>query len=489
MLMILGVLAGFEMRTGHAAEFTVQVRVVGLQPSVATRVYTNGTYRTTIYGDGSWSFQASFPTAVSVDRHVPDGYPYYGYPYYMYPGPLWGPYGQGGISFYCLSSSRSVTSATTLTFRYDPLFFLYVKSEKGSPQGTGWYMAGTWAYISISAHVEESSGTRYRFERWTGGQFRDDARTSATLVFMDGPKVVEAAWVMQHRLTVNSHYGEVAGAGWYDRGQAATFSVASSVDGGEGVRHVFSAWTGDFSGASPSGTVTMDSPKTVTATWKTQYRLTIDAGGGQVGETTRWVDAGNAISVSAVSPSAVVEGRSRLVFARWEGDSTATAVSVTVLMDGPKSLKAVWRQQYHLTVESRHGAATGEGWYDVGSVAEFTAPQEATMEPPLGYLGGKYVFAGWTGDITSDATSNTIVMDAAHSVSAQWTPDYTIPAVIIVALTSIVAVLAVVAFKKGIGNRVGFKLPTLNVGQKKAPSNHAKNARRTGSEGLPKARK
>jgi len=263
------------------------------------------------------------------------------------------------------------------------------------------------------------------------------------LVYMDSPKIIEAVWVTQYKLTVNSPYGQVSGGGWYDKDQTATFSVTSQVTGGEGIRHTFNSWTGDYAGSFTTGTVSMNAPKTVTATWKTQFLLTIDPKDGQVDKSTQWLDSGTTVSVTALSPSKTIEKKSRLVFLGWQGAATSTSNAVTLVMDGPKSLTATWRWQYYLTVETKHGTPSGEGWYDDGSTAEFSIPSEVPMESPFGSLGGKYVFSGWTGDAAATTPKATILMDRPHNVVASWTSDYSMVTAFFVALTAIVATLAV----------------------------------------------
>lgn len=83
----------------------------------------------------------------------------------------------------------------------------------------------------------------------------------------------------QYYLSVNSQYGNVTASGWYDAGAPVAFSVDRSVPGPTGIdyllvswktTHVFDGWTGDSSSTNPSGSVVMDGPKTITATWKTE---------------------------------------------------------------------------------------------------------------------------------------------------------------------------------------------------------------------------
>ena len=306
----------------------------------------------------------------------------------------------------------------------------------------GWYLAGSWARVAVATPVEEGSGTRYRFDRWTGAQLQDTASSSVNLVYMDSPKVVEALWVTQYKLTANSPYGQVSGGGWYDKGQTATFSVTSPVTGGEGIRYTFNSWTGDHAGSSMTGTVTMNAPRTVTATWKTQYLLTIDPKNGQVDKSTQWLDSGTGVSVTATSPSKIVE-KSRLMFLGWQGATTSTSNPVTIIMDGPKTLTATWRWQHYLTVETKHGTPSGEGWYDEGSTAEFSIPSEIPMESPFGSLGGKYIFSGWTGDSTATTPKAAILMDRPYAVVASWTSDYSMVTAFFVILTAIIATVGV----------------------------------------------
>ena len=456
LLAVLGLTVGLVVQPSRAATtYTViTVRVAGLYSNVGTTVYVNSAARGTIYGDGTVTLTFANLTSsvtISVDSYTPSGYPYYGQPYYMYPGTSWGQYGNNGVSFFCRGNFQTATPGvnTTLTFRYDPLFFLYVKSDRGTPEGTGWYLAGTLARVSVDSMIEEGVGTRYRFDKWTGGYMRDNANTPVNFVYMDSPKLVEAVWVTQHKLTVNSPYGQAAGSGWYDKDQTVTFSVTPSVDEGEGTRRIFSSWTGDYTGTSVIGTVAMSGPKTVTATWRTQYLLTVDPKGGQVDKATQWMDSGSSITVSSTSPCSVVEKKSRLVFAGWKGATTSTSNAVTLVMDGPKSLIATWKSQYYLIVETKYGTPNGEGWYDADSIAEFSVTTEVPMESPWGTLGGRYVFSGWTGDLTASTPRASVVMDRARTVTASWTSDYNMITAFFAVIAVAGAAVVVVAVKVG----------------------------------------
>ena len=473
LLAVASLIIGLESQPSKAATwYNVTVRIVGVYSNAAIRVYAGGRYMGTVYGEGTLAFNTTYGPVISVSGHTPDGYPYYGYPYYMYPGPSWGPYGYNGVAFICRVNSQTAPANTPtpalLTFSYEPLFFLYVKSDRGTPEGTGWYPAGTVARVAVSSVVEETGNTRYRFDKWIGGTMQESAGNPVNLVYMDSPKMLEAVWVAQYRLTVNSAYGQVSGGGWYDKDQTASFSVTSPVDGGEGTRHIFSSWTGDYSGSSLTGSVSMSSPKTVTATWRTQYLLTIDPKGGQVDKTTQWADSGTTASVTATSPCNVIQKNSRLVFTGWQGALTSTSNTVAIVLDSPKILIATWKSQYYLTVETKRGTTTGEGWYDVDSVAEFSVPSELPMEEPFGTLGGKYIFSGWTGDSAATTPRSTITMDRAHLVTALWSSDYTSVMIFFLTISAIAGALLVFGAKRGVFKEL--KLPNRETKAASSPN-------------------
>src|SRR5439155_1106211 len=86
----------------------------------------------------------------------------------------------------------------------------------GTVTGTGWYASGNTAYASAPATVPVSSGSRRAFNGW-GGDASGSGTTSAPIL-MNGPKVAIASWKLQYNLRIDSPYGTVLNAGWYDTG-------------------------------------------------------------------------------------------------------------------------------------------------------------------------------------------------------------------------------------------------------------------------------
>ncbi len=81
----------------------------------------------------------------------------------------------------------------------------------------------------------------------------------------------------------------------------------------------------------------------------------------------------------------------------------------------------------------------------------------------MGYLGAKYVFAGWGGGVTSTNSGDSILMNTAHMTSAQWSSDYTKPMISIAALVITVCALLLVATKRGMMRRISIQLRTKKI--------------------------
>jgi len=214
----------------------------------------------------------------------------------------------------------------------------------------------------------------------------------------------------------------VNGKGTYNQGSIASFSLTSlilPVSANE--RYVFSYWSGDFSGSAPSGTVTMDSAKTVIANYQLQnyLKVSIDPPGIAPAVGEGWYPPGESVEVGAV-PSSVSGGEgTRYVFEHWTIDSVpASGNPVQVTMDGPHTVVGRYKTQYLLTVTSDYGTVQGQGWYDAGSSATFSVTSQVDTS-----YGVKQVFERWIGDSVSTSPTATITMDSPRTVTAVWRTD------------------------------------------------------------------
>jgi len=123
-------------------------------------------------------------------------------------------------------------------------------------------------------------------------------------------------YVALYLLEVTSPYGSPKGGGWHEAGSVAKISVEREVQPNILVRYVFKGWSGDYDGADPEATITMDSPKVITAQWQADYTALIVllvaaaavAGGGIVFFLRRHRRAMPAVPLGVVSPESVRAG-------------------------------------------------------------------------------------------------------------------------------------------------------------------------------------
>jgi M6 family metalloprotease-like protein len=180
-------------------------------------------------------------------------------------------------------------------------------------------------------------------------------------------------------------------------------------------RLVFRQWS-DGSVLNPR-TIQISSDMRLGVDFNAQYLLSLDPNGGAA-SGAGWYDSGTPVTVMATSPSNVVTDQSRLVFLSWSGDVQSNSTVVVVNMTGPHSLKANWKTQYYLNVQSPYAAA-GAGWYDANAQAVISL-----TSPVATGNGVRYVFVMWSGDLSGASQSQSIVMSGPKLVSALWATQY-----------------------------------------------------------------
>ncbi len=253
------------------------------------------------------------------------------------------------------------------------------------------------------------------------------------------------AYNQQYQLTVNANpstlSNAVSGAGQYGQGTSASFAANQNmIQVSQDTRYIFSNWTGDYSGTSMTGSLTMDAAKSVTAVYQLQYYLSVSSQPSNAAtiQGSGWFNSGTSTVISI--PSQVVSGNSgsRLTFSGWsvDGSPSQTGSTLTIQMNAPHTVIAQYNQQYFLTVSSNQGSVSGQGWYDAGSTAQISA-----STPPNPSYGINMVFNGWQGDIQSPGQSTTVLMDGPKSVTGTWNAD---PTVLYVTVALVVVAVAVV---------------------------------------------
>ncbi len=118
--------------------------------------------------------------------------------------------------------------------------------------------------IEVPKQIEIGAGTRAIFDKWSDGDTSNTKRVTLT----DDMELV-AVYKLQYLLTINSDQGNAQGGGWYDADKQANYSVTSPT--GFLIVYTFDHWEGDASHSSASGSIVMNSPKTIVARWRADY--------------------------------------------------------------------------------------------------------------------------------------------------------------------------------------------------------------------------
>jgi hypothetical protein len=277
------------------------------------------------------------------------------------------------------------------------------------------------------------AGERYVFNGWTGSGLGSYSGTNnPATITMNSPITETAVWEHQYQLTILSPQGTVANNNtWYDVGTTATATLnAGTVAGSAGTQYVFSGWTGDAAGSGlTSNLITMNAPKTATATWTTQYYLTTSTAHGTV-TGSGWYNAGTTATVTLNSATSPGTSGVQYAFTNWGTDATGVALtSNAITMSGPKTASTLWQTQYNLTVTqtgvgsdytgnlvtvngNAYGATGLSTWANANAVYTFSYNPQAVVSSTT----TQYLITGVTGN--TSATSVTV--SAPTTVTAAY---------------------------------------------------------------------
>src|SRR5439155_20647107 len=182
----------------------------------------------------------------------------------------------------------------------------------------------------------------------------------------------------------------------------------------------FSGWGGDGNATDSPLSVTMEGPKSVTATFVADaYPLDVTVSGN--GAVTKSPDQGVYGYGTVVKLSAVPA--TGWHFVGWSGDASSTANPLSLVMTGSRSLTATFAiNTYPLAITTSGNGSVSKNpnraTYDHGTAVTLTAT------PATGWY-----FVGWSGDVTSAVNPLSLTMDGPKSVTATFAAEmYTLDA-------------------------------------------------------------
>jgi hypothetical protein len=121
--------------------------------------------------------------------------------------------------------------------------------------------------ISVPTSVPGNNNTQLRFDHWSDG-----SNDTTRVLNLQNDTTLTAFYLTQYRLSLSTQVNTSSGGGWYDSGSIATFSVPSRFLFWE-----FQGWyeNGALVTASNNGSIRMDAPHVLTASWALNYILIV----------------------------------------------------------------------------------------------------------------------------------------------------------------------------------------------------------------------
>ena len=230
--------------------YEATVYVSGLPSEYYSNLRVDGTYTGMVSGGTSKTFLFKIGSThrIDVDPYVN---------------------GPAGVRYHAKNVNWTVNGRESRTFTYQSEYYLRI--EKGLaklPLAEGWYGEGaSMQTVKAPELVNGTRGVRYVFEYW----MVDGAKVSGNpiAIVMDGPHNVSSRYRTQYYVDVRSEYDNPTGSGWFDENSMVNVSV--TMPPGFGVRKVFDRWEGDQTSTSPTISILVNSPKTLTAVWHDDY--------------------------------------------------------------------------------------------------------------------------------------------------------------------------------------------------------------------------
>ena len=299
-------------------------------------------------------------------------------------------------------SSVSISGVEAITTTTVTQYFLTVTGGNGVAYGTastilgdtGWYDSGSSTTVSSNWVWNTETGqsqtgiTNYVIDGVNQNPTQQYSGTLTTSsITMSTYHTVAFASNTEYYLTVSSAYSTTSGSGWYNSGATAYAGLTSgTVSGGTGVQYVFASWSLGGTTYSASNAITMSTYYTDTASWTTQYYLTVTSSYGSP-SGAGWYNAGDSATFGVTTPVSIVSGQSQYAFSSWTGSGTGeysgTTASTSVTMNNPITEIASWNTQYYITVVSAYGTPTEGSQYVNASLpftTSVTSPADVTPD-------------------------------------------------------------------------------------------------------------
>jgi hypothetical protein len=333
------------------------------------------------------------------------------------------------------SHQVTATQSETITASFDLEYEVVITSTPAgrditvdstpyvTPQ-TFWAASGGTLDVQGTSPQAGATGTRYLFSQWSDGPVTFDrtitvtAATTYTVVFVTEFEVTITTSPAGMEIIVDLTTLTAPQSFWWSDGSSHDVDVVTPQPGASAdERYAYASWT---DGGAQSHSVTVDQSETITANFDLEYEVIITS--TPVGReiTVNFVTyttpqtfwSSGTLAVSGLSPQPLLALDTRYTFAGWSDGPTAFSRTITVTTAA--TYTATFTTEHSLMVISLFGAPQGTGWYEEGTVADFSVTSPVTVE------GHEMKFTEWSGDSTATTATATVTMDGPKTVTAGW---------------------------------------------------------------------
>jgi hypothetical protein len=259
---------------------------------------------------------------------------------------------------------------------------LDIQSLYDEPFGGGEYYKNTVTSFGLKSEIINiSKGIRHVFDGWKSNSVGGyNGYNNPVEVVMKNDIVQQAIWKKQYYLEINTTSGGTItpASGWYDQGTQIEIQ-ATPIN-----NQSFIKWKGigpgSYSGAQPNVRITINNPISQNANFgklsywnlslQSEYGSTLGAG-TYLNNTIARISVG--LTVHQVNTNV------RKLFTGWQKEEEDTIFShnqqESILITSNVKITALWKTQYLVTVSAGNsgGSTTGDGWYNEGDAAVFSA--------------------------------------------------------------------------------------------------------------------
>lgn len=193
---------------------------------------------------------------------------------------------------------------------------------------------GTSPVVSVKSPITGQQGNRFTVK----GDAEKKVSEGDTSAYFDYAPAIYIEFV-----TNPSGITALSGTNWYNIGDRVQSSAPATVESGQsGTRYQFGYW------ALPNGQksqmksllITASAPATITASYETQYKLTVSSAYGD--DWSDWYPAGSQASWQAKTPQVPMSG----IMGALGGKMKAVKSGGGITMDGPKNITVQYQPSY-----------------------------------------------------------------------------------------------------------------------------------------------